>query len=48
MSYCGDAGDVCACCDERIGLDGDGCYSCACTSGSCDECDDYEEEVEET
>lgn len=46
MSYCGDVGDLCACCGERIGLDSDGAYICACTTGKCKECNPEEEDQE--
>ena len=36
--YCGDVGDICACCGQRIGHDESEGYICACTSGRCDEC----------
>jgi hypothetical protein len=43
-TYCGDVGDVCRCCGQRIGLDADGTYACACTSGDCDECGGEDED----
>jgi hypothetical protein len=45
--YCGDVGERCRCCEQRIGLDVDGTYICACTTGDCDECNDDCDEQEE-